>query len=86
MPNAGPWIALAALAVSLIVLIFSVVQFRRLALKDVVEALRLEVQALERKVAACEEHRGRCEESLARLERQNLELLLELRGRRDPSP
>lgn len=93
MTEVGPWIALASLVVSLTVLVFGWIQYRRLARKDYVEALDRELELVRNKADRCEEERHRilakveeCESGRARLERERLDLLLEVRALRSPPP
>jgi len=86
--DAGPWIALASLVVSLSVLLFGVIQYRRVARKDYVEELERQLERIEARTIECERERRElsekvqeCERERDRLERKTFELLSELRDR-----
>lgn len=88
MTDLGPWIAVASLTISLSVLVFGAIQYRRVARKDYVDELERELRRIEARTTECEVAREalarkveECEEERGRLERRTFELLSELHQR-----
>jgi uncharacterized protein YoxC len=81
MTDFGPWIALSSLVVSLVVLVFGLIQFRRLARKDYVEELSAELEQVRERAEGCERERRELVTRVQALEAQRVELLLDLRQR-----
>lgn len=93
MNEVGPWIALASLVVSLVVLAFGWLQFRHVANKDWVEQLDAQLAEVRRRQEECERDRGatmkrfdECQEARRALERERVDLLLEVRQLRGETP
>lgn len=94
MNELGPWIAASSFILSAAVLLFSAMNFRRMARKDFVDELSGRLDRCEASHAACERARATCETERVRLERLTTTLILEnrtmtdakLREERPPDP